>query len=73
VPETVGVPEIRPLAVAIVKPAGNPVALNWGEGTPLALTLKRYGAPTLPAGGEPLVMVGAPSAGGLAPRRSAVV
>ena len=57
-PETVGVPLITPVDEAIVRPAGNPVAVQlYGVVPPVAATVALYDVPTAPPGrGDAVVM-----------------
>gem|GEM_PF-5998761 len=59
VPAAVGAPEMRPLAVSKLNPAGSapPVTANVGAGSPAAVNEKVSAVPTIPAGSAVGVMV----------------
>ena len=57
VPATVGVPEIRPVALLKESPAGRPVALKL-VGAPVAVIWKENGDPTVPDAVKALVRMG---------------
>jgi hypothetical protein len=58
-PYSVGAPEITPLALFMLRPAGKPVTAKVGAGTPVAVTVVVYELPLLPFGNTVVVIAGA--------------
>lgn len=70
VPADCGVPEIEPLAVLIINPAGRPVALKL-VGLLVAVIVYENALPTVPVALAGLLITGAGGGGGAEPMANA--